>query len=62
MQEFSKQKDNEEFMRRSLSELRMSQALTNGRKLMEQKAETARKQLEDQELKVSLLLERLRTE
>ncbi len=49
-------------MRRSLSNLRQSMAIRNGQENIKRKQENVQKNLEDQEIKVSLLLEKLKIE
>jgi len=49
-------------MRRSLSNLRQSMVLKTAQQNLEKKQETVKKNLEDQEIKVSLLLEKLKIE
>ncbi len=49
-------------MRRSLSNIRQSQVLKTAKQNLERKQETVKKNLEDQEIKVSLLLEKLKIE
>ena len=57
-----KQKSEEDFMRKSLSNIRQSTVLRNNQMQIQKKQETVKKNLEDQEMKVSLLLEKLKIE
>ena len=62
VQELQQQKSEEDLMRRSLSNLRQSMVIKNGQQNLHRKQETVKKNLEDQEIKVSLLLEKLKIE
>ncbi len=62
VQELQQQKSEEDLMRRSLSNLRQSMVIKNGQQNLQRKQETVKKNLEDQEIKVSLLLEKLKIE